>query len=80
MTPAQSRSARALLNLTQPQLAKAADVGLSTIVDFERNRRQVSPQAVAAIAVALQRKGVVFIDDNGGGGEGVRLRHSRKRK
>ena len=36
---AQCRGARGLLDLTQPELAAAAGLGLSTIVDFERARR-----------------------------------------
>jgi transcriptional regulator with XRE-family HTH domain len=72
MTPAQCRGARALLDITQPQLADAAELGLSTIVDFERGRRQVSDDAVTAIYKALARAGVELIDENGGG-PGVRL-------
>ena len=73
MIPAQCRGARALLDLTQPDLAKAARLGLSTIVDFERERRQVSEEAVTAIRKALEGAGVEFIDANGGGA-GVRLK------
>src|SRR5712672_1863647 len=49
LDPAQCRGARGLLNMTQPELARAAGLGLSTIVDFERKRRAVSPEAIAAI-------------------------------
>ena len=80
MTPAQCRAARAILDMTQPELARVARVGLSTVVDFERKRRQVSRDAVLAILGALERAGVEFIDENGGG-PGVRLRKaSRTRK
>jgi hypothetical protein len=48
-------------------------LGLSTVVDFEKKRRQVSPESVTAIRRALVRAGVEFIDENGGG-PGVRLR------
>ena len=74
--PAQCRAARALLQMTQPQLARAAKLGLSTVVDFERERRHVSDDAMAAIHKALVRAGVEFIDENGGG-PGVRL-HKRQ--
>jgi len=60
--------------MTQPKLAKESGLGLSTIVDFEKMRRQVSDQAVEAIQIALKRNGVILIDENGGG-RGVRLRH-----
>ena len=70
---AQCRSARALLDMTQPELADSAQLGLSTIVDFERQRRVVSDDAVRSIRRALERAGIEFIDENGGG-PGVRLR------
>jgi DNA-binding transcriptional regulator YiaG len=73
MSPAQCKAARALIGLTQPQLARAAKVGLSTVVDFERGRRQVSMEAASALRTAIEQAGVEFIDENGGG-PGVRLR------
>ncbi len=73
MTPAQSRAARSLLDWKQAQLAASAGLGLSTVVDFERNRRAVSSDAVGAMRVALEAAGVEFIAENGGGA-GVRLR------
>ena len=78
MLPDQCRAARALVGMTQPQLAVAAGVGLSTIVDFERVRRQVSREAIQALQVALEAAGIEFIDENGGG-VGVRLRKAAKR-
>ena len=47
------------------------------VVDFERSRRPVSKEAIQA--EALERAGVEFIDENGGG-PGVRLRQPAKRK
>jgi transcriptional regulator with XRE-family HTH domain len=79
VTPAQCRAARSLLNLTQPELAESAELGLSTVVDFERERRRVSAQAIGAIRASLVRAGIEFIDENGGG-EGVRLRKASIRK
>ena len=73
ITSAQSRAARALLDLTQPQLARIAKLGLSTVVDFERQRREVSAEAIDAIRRALEQNGIDFIEENGGG-PGVRLR------
>jgi transcriptional regulator with XRE-family HTH domain len=64
MTPAQCRAARALLDLTQPDLAEAAGLGLSTVVDFERTRRNVSPDAIAAMKRALELAGVEFTNGN----------------
>ena len=73
LTPAQCRAARGLLDLTQSELADGARLGLSTIVDFERSRRQISDDAIGAIRRALEKFGVDFIDENGGG-VGLRLR------
>jgi DNA-binding XRE family transcriptional regulator len=77
MTPAQSRAARALLEMNQSILAQNAGLGLSTIVDFEKERRQVSEDAVLAMQAAFERAGIEFIEENGGG-EGVRLRKPRR--
>ena len=79
ITPDQSRGARALLDITQPQLASMSRLGLSTVVDFERLRRSVSKEAVQAIRIALEHAGVEFIDENGGG-PGVRLRKRQRAK
>ncbi|NIZ13489.1 DNA-binding transcriptional regulator [Phaeobacter sp. HF9A] len=75
MTPAQCRAARALIGMTQPQLAKAAGFGLSTIVDFEKERRVVSSTAQIRMMEALEGAGVEFIPENGAGA-GVRLKKS----
>jgi transcriptional regulator with XRE-family HTH domain len=79
ITQAQCRAGRALLDMTQSQLAELAELGLSTVVDFERDRRQVSAAALEAIQQALKRMGIDFIDENGGG-PGVRLRKRQRRK
>src|SRR6516162_7509897 len=71
ITPGQCKAARALLELTQGELADAATLGLSTIVDFEKQRRQVSVVAIRAIRQALAARGVEFIDENGGGPGGT---------
>lgn len=78
ISPAQCRGARALLDMTQPQLADSANVGLSTIVDFERERREVSADAIAKIQQALESAGIEFITQNGGG-PGVRLRRPTRK-
>jgi hypothetical protein len=63
--------------MNQSVLAQNAGLGLSTIVDFEKERRQVSEDAVLAIEAAFERAGIEFIEENGGG-EGVRLRKPRR--
>lgn len=76
MTPAQCRAARALIAMTQPELAEAAGFGLSTIVDFEKERRIVSTTAQIRMLEALEESGIEFIAENGGGA-GVRLQKVR---
>jgi len=77
--PAQCRGARGLLNMTQPELASAAGLGLSTIVDFEKSRRPVSKEATILIRVAFERAGIEFIQENGGG-PGIRLQKRQRGK
>lgn len=68
MNAKQCRAARALLDMTQGALADAAGLGLSTVVDFEKSRRIVSDDAVAAMRAALEAAGIEFLN-----GSGVRL-------
>jgi predicted transcriptional regulator len=79
ITPSQCRAGRALLEITQTQLAKSAGLGLSTVVDFEKRRREVSPDAIQTICQTLIDAGVEFIEENGGG-PGVRLRKRQRPK
>ena len=72
MTPAQCRAARALIGINQTDLATAGGFGLSTVVDFEKERRVVSTTAQIRMREALEEAGVEFIEENGGGA-GVRL-------
>jgi hypothetical protein len=62
----------AFCKIVAPELAEAAGLGLSTIVDFEKSRRDVTRAAVHAMHKALEKAGVQFIAKNGGG-PGVRL-------
>jgi DNA-binding transcriptional regulator YiaG len=73
LTPAQCRAGRSLLDMTQSELANSSGLGLSTVVDFERERRAVSDEAREKLKNALIKAGVEFIDENGGGA-GVRIR------
>ena len=73
ITPEQSRAGRALLDWPQIRLAAAANLGESTIRDFEKGRRIPSVNNLAAVRAALEAAGVEFIAENGGGA-GVRLR------
>lgn len=73
MSPDQCRAARALLNLEQSDIAQAAGIARATLIDFEKGQRVPRSGTITAIRAALERAGVEFIDENGGGA-GVRLR------
>lgn len=74
---AQIRAARGLLDLDQSQLARAVGVSGRTIIRLERGL-PTRNGTVAAIEKVLERRGVEFIEENGGG-PGVRLRRRSKR-
>ena len=76
----QIRGARAILRLSQADLAKAASVSLETIKRLEamHGELKVRLDTLTRIKDALERAGVVFIPENGGGA-GVRLAKRGKR-
>jgi transcriptional regulator with XRE-family HTH domain len=74
MNSQQCRAARALLKWSQTQLATASGVALSTVADFEIDKREPRSDNLAAIRRALEDAGVEFIPAKNGKGVGVRLR------
>ncbi len=62
-----------MLGMKREELAQAAEVAHATLTDFEGGKRTPYPRTLGAIRAALERAGVVFIAENGGGA-GVRLR------
>jgi transcriptional regulator with XRE-family HTH domain len=72
----QIRAARGLLGWSQTQLAEAAERSLPTIKRLERedsDRPTVSDDVRHAVRRALEKAGVEFIAENGGGA-GVRMK------
>ena len=73
MEYAQCRAARALLGISQDDLALRAKVAKRTIASFEGGNHQLAPRTLDAIRAALEAAGVVFLPENGNG-PGVALR------
>lgn len=78
MTSAQLRMARAALKWTVRDLADATGLHRNTITNFEIGRYLGEPDTVALLQEVLEKAGVEFIAENGGGA-GVRLRKSIKK-
>ena len=74
LTKELSKAARGLVGLSASGLAKEASVSLDTIKSFESGRtKTLSATNQDAVMTALEKAGVHFIPENGGGA-GVRLR------
>ena len=65
ITPGQCRAARAFVEMSRADLAKAAAVGERTIADFESRSRTPIRATLAAIQRALEARGVEFLAGNG---------------
>jgi transcriptional regulator with XRE-family HTH domain len=66
ITPAQCRAARGLLELTQAELAEAANVSLKTLRDFEAGGAQQNRSQLESVRAAIESAGIEFT------GEGAR--------
>jgi len=75
ITPQQIRGARAMVGLTQAELAERAGISKTGLNNIERGSADPKASTLAAIQRALEEAGVEFIPENGGG-PGVRLRQS----
>ena len=80
LTSSQIRAARALLRWSAENLARQSVLSVATIRRAELTEDETSMTAANDLAVrrALEGAGVEFIDENGGGGPGVRLRKRHK--
>jgi transcriptional regulator with XRE-family HTH domain len=73
VVPAQIRAARSLLGWSQEGLAEKANVSLSTVRDYENERRGAVSSGAKSICLALESHGVAFLSSEGNSGPGVRL-------
>lgn len=76
----QIRAARGLLGWSQTKLADAAGKSLPTIKRLERDDGEgpaVSDDVREAVRAALEKGGVEFIPENGGGA-GVRMKRRKR--
>lgn len=62
VTASQIRQARALLRLSQEQLAKAAGITRPTLSEIENGKTVPHESTAEAIRTALERRGIVFSD------------------
>jgi transcriptional regulator with XRE-family HTH domain len=79
LTSDQIRAARALLRWSAQDLADKADIGISTVQRMENAEGvpSASSKNLEAVQRTLEKAGVEFITENGGG-PGVRLRRRGK--
>jgi transcriptional regulator with XRE-family HTH domain len=77
-TSKQIRAARHLAGLSQADIAAATGLSLPTIRRVESDLEvSVSKDAIASVQRALEKAGVIFVEENGDG-PGVRLKKRRK--
>ena len=74
--PVQISAARVLLGISQKELASSASVALGTVKRIEAAREELTgnAQTMGRIQRALEAAGIVFIEQDGLNGPGVRLR------
>ena len=74
--PSQVRAARSLIGWSREDLAAATGTTVRTLARFEADEGvEARPSTLASIRSALERAGIEFIPENGGGA-GVRLKKS----
>jgi len=73
--PCQIRAARALIGMSQQELALRSLVGLATIKRIEAVGSEITGTAKTLVKIqkALEASGIRFIDEADGGGLGLRL-------
>lgn len=77
LSAAQCRAARALIEWSRDRLAEASSVEAEAIRQFESKFTDLDASAKQRLRAALESGGAVFISEENGAGEGVRLKFSR---
>jgi transcriptional regulator with XRE-family HTH domain len=77
IVPSQIRAGRALVGITQEQLAKEADIGISSLREIEGGRRPPDTGVAVKIRRALENAGVILVPSDTSAGLGVRLADKR---
>ena len=78
----QIRAARALLRWRQGDLSREFGVGTATIHRIEKAKNTATGyvSTLSRIQAAFETAGVLFIDDDGSAGIGVRLAKTKKKR
>ena len=79
LSPEQSRAARGWLDWSQDDLAKRANVSLSTVRDFEKGRRAPIANNLQAMRQAIEAGGVSLVSGAGGTPLGISAREDQGR-
>jgi hypothetical protein len=76
----QIRAARAVLRWTAEDLAREASLGLNTVkrAELADDETSLTLSNDLALRRALEAAGMIFIDENGTAGPGVRLRKRQR--
>ena len=72
ITTEQCRGARAMIGMSQGDLADLAGLGRQTVVDFERGARTPYPKNLDTLRAVLEALGIEFLPGNG-----IRLRRPK---
>lgn len=79
LTPAQVRGARAMLQITQEDLAARAGVPRSALAEFEAEERRPRPATLEKLRAVLEAAGAAFVESDVGSGVIVRDVHDYQR-
>lgn len=71
------RAARALVDLSQEQVAELAGVSRRTVVRIESGGKGIAIEALEKVRIAFEKEGVEFLPSTGELGPGVALRRQK---